>query len=173
MSGEALRSPCFGEGLTSATTEDSGRNWDETIRERSDALRELRSRPGRTRRLCRMGAATQAAALEPSRIKRRDVRTGLSPVRTSTPGPIWSPIYDTLLHNTSRTRSPTLAPHAGGTGPGRSRPRRHSRGRRAAGRAGRPCRRRVVLEVRRVLELILGPSHFELGHGRIITAGGY
>src|SRR5439155_368528 len=57
--------------LTSATTDDSGRNWDETIRERSDALRELRSRPGRTRRLCRMGAATQAAALEPSRIKTR------------------------------------------------------------------------------------------------------
>src|SRR5436305_1796417 len=120
-----------------------------------------------------MGAVTQAAALEPSRIKRRDVQAGLSPVRTSTPGPIWSPIYDTLLLNTSRTRPPTLAPHPGRTRPGRIRPRRHACGWRTTGRAGRACRRLVILEVRRVLELILGPSHFELGHGRIITAGGH
>src|SRR5262249_30060594 len=68
MSGASppLRSLWFGEGLTSATTEDSGRNSDATIHHRPEVCR---SRPDprntksprvRWRRLCRNNDARQA-----------------------------------------------------------------------------------------------------------------
>src|SRR5262245_15824192 len=54
---------------------------------------------------------------------------------------------------------------------GRSgRPRRHAGGRRPASAARRACRRLVILEVRRVLELVLGPADFELDHGGVVIA---
>src|SRR6516164_8733735 len=70
MSGASvpLRSPWFGEGLTSATTEDSGRNSDATIRAppgtfagaaSTCARRKIRRQE---RRLCRNNATRQARA---------------------------------------------------------------------------------------------------------------
>src|SRR5215468_5190629 len=53
------------------------------------------------------------------------------------------------------------------------RPRRHAGGRRPARAARRACRRLVVLEVRRVLELLLGPADFELDHGGVVVAAGH
>src|SRR6516164_7763219 len=53
------------------------------------------------------------------------------------------------------------------------RPRRHAGGRRPARAARRACRRLVVLEVRRVLELLLGPAHLELDHSGVIVAAGH
>src|SRR5260370_18585706 len=53
------------------------------------------------------------------------------------------------------------------------RPRRHSGGRRPARAARRACRGLVVLEVRRVLELVLGPAHLELDHGGVVIAAGH
>src|SRR5262245_64910419 len=50
------------------------------------------------------------------------------------------------------------------------RPRRHAGGRRPASAARRACRRLVILEVRRVLELVLGPADFELDHGGVVIA---
>src|SRR5262252_3913554 len=52
-------------------------------------------------------------------------------------------------------------------------PRRHAGGRRPASAARRACRRLVILEVRRVLELLFGPAHFELGHGGVVIATGH
>src|SRR5262249_25529607 len=52
-------------------------------------------------------------------------------------------------------------------------PRRHAGGRRSATAARRACRRLVILEVRRVLELVLGPADFELDHGGIVVAADY
>src|SRR5262245_50929892 len=69
----------------------------------------------------------------------------------------------------------TLRETSAGLAAGRRRGRRgwargHPGGRRATGAAARAGRRLVILEVRRVLELILGPTHFELGHGGIVVA---
>src|SRR5262249_19977986 len=52
-------------------------------------------------------------------------------------------------------------------------PRRHAGGRRPATAARRACRRLVILEVRRVLELVLGPADFELDHGGVVIAAGH
>src|SRR5499427_10312265 len=54
-----------------------------------------------------------------------------------------------------------------------ARPRRHAGGRRPASAARRACRRLVILEVRRVLELVLGPADFELDHGGVVIAAGH
>src|SRR6516225_1060721 len=54
-----------------------------------------------------------------------------------------------------------------------ARPRRHAGGRRPASPARRACRRLVILEVRRVLELLLSPAHFELDHGGVVIAAGH
>src|SRR5262249_57383816 len=51
--------------------------------------------------------------------------------------------------------------------------RRHAGGRRSATAARRACRRLVILEVRRVLELVLGPADFELDHGGVVVAAGH
>src|SRR5499427_2361492 len=66
------------------------------------------------------------------------------------------------------SRTPLLASRRRSTWP-----RRHAGGRRPASAARRACRRLVILEVRRVLELLLGPAHFELDHGGVVIATGH
>src|SRR6516165_8807620 len=101
-----LRSLWFGEGLTSATTEDSGRNSDATIRAPPDVCRShfLHTTKGSSReeaaivqkrrcetsssaRACAAVAANPRMLLQASRtLKKRDGRAGLWPTRPSNSG---------------------------------------------------------------------------------------
>src|SRR5215470_15902930 len=59
----------------------------------------------------------------------------------------------------------------------RSRGGRSRRSRRLAGRCGRRRRARtgrslVILKIRRVLELVFRPRHFQLDHGRVVRVAG-
>src|SRR5262249_35558661 len=193
MSGASppLRWLWFGEGLTSATTEDSGRNSDATIhapdvcRSRLDLRNtksssrqaaaivqkqrcETSSPPQRLRQIpgcCCKRAAPQNATAGPA-CGRPD---------RATPGRLSSRLrysLDVPDKYATRSSTPTTRPLVNVSRPsfsascGRSgRPRRHAGGRRPASAARRACRRLVILEVRRVLELVLGPADFELDHG--------
>src|SRR5262245_64620125 len=118
--------------------------------------------------------------LQASRTSKRDGRAGLSPTRPSNSGTPFVPL--TLLTRRSRqhathssaptTRDLVNVPRTSLLASrGRSgRPRRHAGGRRPASAARRACRRLVILEVRRVLELVLGPADFELDHGGVVIA---
>src|SRR5215471_11707448 len=70
----------------------------------------------------------------------------------------------------SFTRLETSAELAAGRRRGRRRGARRHAGGRGATAAARARRRLVILEVRRILELILGPTHFEFYHGGIVIA---
>src|SRR5262245_39952323 len=203
MSGASppLRSLWFGEGLTSATTEDSGRNSDATIhapdvcRSRLD-LRNTKSssRQAATivqKQRCETSSPARARAavaanprmlLQASRTPKRDGRAGLWPTRPCNSGTPFVPLTlltrrsrqirysligpDKHLVNVSRTSLLASCRRSG-------RPRRHAGGRRPASAARRACRRLVILEVRRVLELVLGPADFELDHGGVVIAAGH
>src|SRR5262249_15843926 len=54
-----------------------------------------------------------------------------------------------------------------------ARPRRHAGGRRPASAARRASWGFVILEVRRVLELLLGPAHLQLDYGGVVIAAGH
>src|SRR5262249_49313935 len=136
----------------------------------SGSLRELSSNDDehnawspRTRRLCRTSNPRQVTAHWAPPPPRGPARLPAAPARV-----LRCRLPLTIRYSTLPTGSTDSAPRRR-----RTRPRRHSGGRRAARRAGRACRGLVILEVRRVLELILCPSHFELGHCRIITARGH
>src|SRR5262245_24491269 len=98
MSGASppLRSLWFGEGLTSATREDSGRNSDATIRAPPGRLQEpiltcarRKARRGRRRRLCRNNDARQARRRAPAQRLRRICGCccrRAAPLRTRRPG---------------------------------------------------------------------------------------
>src|SRR3984893_10385354 len=198
-----LRSPWFGEGLTSATTEDSGRNSDATIRAPpgmfAGAVSTCARRKARRqeRRLCRNNATRQArtraraltlanpVCCRRDAPQKSDGRAGMSPTRPSNSGTPSSRLC--YSHNARRSRqyatrssAPTIrhlvnVPRTSLLAFRRrsGRPRRHSGGRRPARAARRACRGLVVLEVRRVLELLLGPADFELDHGGVVVAAGH
>src|SRR5215831_1663046 len=128
MSGASppLRSLWFGEGLTSATTEDSGRNSDATIhapdvcRSRLD-LRNTKSSSRQAaaivqKQRCETSSPARARAavaanprmlLQASRTPKRDGRAGLWPTRPCNSGTPFVPL--TLLAR--RSRQNTLLAH--------------------------------------------------------------
>src|SRR5262249_62048017 len=201
MSGASvpMRSLWFGEGLTSATTEDSGRNSDATIRHRQDACRS-RSHLHKTKGSRQEAAIVQKQCDETSSAARPRSDCGESrdivadKLKKRQPGrliadPAVQPrdafVPLTLLtrrsqqyatHSSAPTtrdlvnvpRTPLLASCLRS-----GRARRHPGGRRPANAARRACRRLVVLEVRRVLELVLGPADLELDHGGVVVAAGH
>src|SRR5262249_1570866 len=158
-----------------------------------------KARRVRRRRLCRNNDARQARLrapararaavaanprmlLQASRTPKRDGRAGLWPTRPCNSGTPFVPLTlltrrsrqirysligpDKHLVNVSRTSLVASCRRSG-------RPRRHAGGRRPASAARRACRRLVILEVRRVLELVLGPADFELEHGGVVIAAGH
>src|SRR5262249_54314234 len=129
-------------------------------------------------RACAAVAANPRMLLQASRtLKKRDGRAGLSPTRPSNSRTPFLPL--TLLTRRSRQHPPRSwarttrvlvnVPRTSLLAPRRrsGRPRRHAGGRRPASAARRACRRLVILEVRRVLELVLGPADFELDRGGV------
>src|SRR5215831_9957076 len=207
-----LRSLWFGEGFTSATTEDSGRNSDTTIRAPPDVCRShfLHTTKGSSReeaaivqkRRCETSSSARACAavagnprilLQASRtLKNATVGPACRRPDRPTPGRLSSRLRysldvpdNTLLTRRSRqyatrssaptTRDLVNVPRTSLLASRRrsGRPRRHAGGRRPASAARRACRRLVILEVRRVLELVLGPADFELDRGGVVIAAGH
>src|SRR5262245_34761183 len=130
---------------------------------------------------CAAVAGNPRILLQASRtLKKRDAGARLPPSPRSNSGTPFVPL--TLLPRRSRqhathssaptTRDLVNVPRTSLLASGRrgGRPRRHAGGRRPASAARRACRRLVILEIRRVLELVLGPADFELDHGGVVIA---
>src|SRR5262249_10914109 len=142
-------------------------------------LAQTNDSPRQNARLCRNGEARQDCA-QSSCCACRNMRgpgrlVGRPAPRLGVHSPQRRPQLQTLhreryILSPSFTRPETPAVVAARRPRGRRRGARRNAGGRGATASARARRRLVILEVRRILELILGPTHFEFYHGGIVIA---